>query len=180
MERIRLRFRCDLRWEELEGEDPRERHCGECGQSVINLSSLTRPEAERLLADRVRARGADRVCVRFVQGADGRVEYAEPVGEPRRRLRVLGELGAAAALATVISLPRPAHADLSSEVRGKPGSASTARRADPPKPPPAATTTASNTPATVTARKVEPPPKRPLMGKPVLHPTRELMGDIAE
>lgn len=178
MERIRLRFRCDLRWDDLEGESAVERRCGECGQDVINLSSLTRPAAERLLAERIRARGAGRVCVRFVQDAEGRVEYAEPVTErtPKRRLCVLSELGAAAALATVISLPRASHADLSSQVPGKPGM-TTAQKADPPKPVAAtATATAQRAVPPTTGRR--PDKSRPLMGKPVLH--RESMGDIAE
>lgn len=41
---------CSLEWNDLIGND-RIRHCSVCAENVVNLSALTRAEAERLLAD---------------------------------------------------------------------------------------------------------------------------------
>ena len=57
---------CTESWDAMAG-DARERHCALCDQSVYDLSEMTMPEAKQLLSR------PDRVCVRFVRRADGRV-----------------------------------------------------------------------------------------------------------
>jgi len=56
---------CDADWDSMIGND-RVRFCEHCNLHVTNLSSLTRPEAMRLVA-----RSEGRLCVRFLKGADG-------------------------------------------------------------------------------------------------------------
>jgi hypothetical protein len=58
---------CHVAWESMAGTE-RVRFCGQCRQSVYNLSELDRAEAEAL----VRAHEG-RLCVRFYRRPDGRV-----------------------------------------------------------------------------------------------------------
>src|SRR5262245_12750323 len=58
---------CDADWDSMVGND-RVRFCEHCNLHVTNLSSLTRPEAMRLVA-----RSEGRLCVRFVKRSDGSV-----------------------------------------------------------------------------------------------------------
>ncbi len=78
---LRLSFRCDKRWEELDG-DGATRHCAQCNHDVVDLSSHTP------LGARLRLwlhRGEDPPCVRYeVRG--GRVQFrrGRRCGPPRR------------------------------------------------------------------------------------------------
>ncbi len=91
---LRLGFVCKKRWEDMVGDD-RVRACNGCERPVFNLSAMTRPEAERLLA----TRGLT-PCVRFYRRPDGTVMTSDcPSGERRekRRLAVVASSVAAGA-----------------------------------------------------------------------------------
>ncbi|MEM6567937.1 MAG: hypothetical protein AAF957_05975 [Planctomycetota bacterium] len=80
---LKVQTPCEKRWAELKGEGS-ERWCEQCSLHVVDGASLTRAEARDLVT------GADeRVCMRLVRDADGRVLHADD--PPARR-------GAAAAL----------------------------------------------------------------------------------
>lgn len=64
-------FECDVPWHDMLGEG-RRRLCTQCNEQVVDLSALTKAEAEAVLATRG-------VCVSYVQ-ANGQVVYAS---EPR-------------------------------------------------------------------------------------------------
>lgn len=57
---FKLRYRCGLQWEGLDGEGP-VRHCAQCGQDVVDLSEMT--EAEIRL--RRMKPPEERSCVRY-------------------------------------------------------------------------------------------------------------------
>lgn len=59
---------CPANWEDMVGTD-RERFCGQCALNVINISSLSRQEAEDMLA----LKAGGRVCVQFYQRQDGTI-----------------------------------------------------------------------------------------------------------
>jgi ankyrin repeat protein len=74
---------CNADWDSMIGND-RVRFCEHCNLHVTNLSSLTRPEAIRLVA-----RSEGRLCVRFMKRSDGSVvtkEVAERVHHIARRV----------------------------------------------------------------------------------------------
>jgi hypothetical protein len=56
---------CQMKWEEMNG-DEKSRFCGKCRLNVYNLSALSAPEAEALLA-----RTSGRICTTFYVRADG-------------------------------------------------------------------------------------------------------------
>ena len=58
-EELRLSFRCDKRWDDLQGDGCR-RHCGECDHEVIDLSAHTELGARVTLALH---RGEEPPCV---------------------------------------------------------------------------------------------------------------------
>jgi hypothetical protein len=60
---------CHAVWDDMEGTD-RVRFCDDCRLHVYNLSELSKPAAERLVA---RHEGQGRLCVRFFRRADGTV-----------------------------------------------------------------------------------------------------------
>lgn len=68
LDNVQLAYACPLRWEKLVGGE-RQRYCGQCERHVHNLSAMTRPEAERLLASGVP------VCVRVEVDAQGRAVH---------------------------------------------------------------------------------------------------------
>jgi hypothetical protein len=64
--------------------DERVRFCSECNLSVYNLSSMTRSEAETLIA-----RSEGRLCVKFYRRRDGAIITQDcPVGLRAMRRRV--------------------------------------------------------------------------------------------
>ena len=67
---IDVKTPCPASWESMRGDD-RTRYCVGCGLHVHNLSAMTRPEAEGLLAT---CASAGRLCVRFERLADGVVQ----------------------------------------------------------------------------------------------------------
>jgi hypothetical protein len=72
---------CPASWEAMVGDD-RVRRCELCQLNVYNISELTRPEAEALVA---RSEGT-RLCVRFFRREDGTVLTQDcPVGVLRLR-----------------------------------------------------------------------------------------------
>lgn len=74
---------CSQDWNQMVGTE-RKRYCGECKLNVYNLSGMSKPEAENLIAN---AEG--RLCVRFFQRADGTVLTQDcPVGWKAFKKRV--------------------------------------------------------------------------------------------
>lgn len=101
---LRLGFACKERWEDMVG-DERVRNCAGCDREVFNLSSMTRDEAEALLA----TRGLT-PCVRFYRRPDGTVMTSDcPTGaKPKRRLAVVASSSLAAG---ALLAPSAARAD---------------------------------------------------------------------
>lgn len=66
---LRIAEPCHADWGAMSG-DARARHCEHCRLQVIDLSELSRAEAEDLLA---RGGPGGRLCVRYTQDAAGEV-----------------------------------------------------------------------------------------------------------
>lgn len=82
---IRIASPCSANWDEMYGDD-RKRFCGECKLNVYNLSGMSRPEAENLLAN-----SEGRLCVRFYRRNDGTILTQDcPVGWQKIKRRVSG------------------------------------------------------------------------------------------
>jgi hypothetical protein len=64
---VRVAAPCNADWEQMLGTE-RARFCGQCNLNVYNLSSMTRSEAEHLIAS-----NEGRLCVRFYRRADGSI-----------------------------------------------------------------------------------------------------------
>ena len=64
---VRVAAPCKADWEQMIGNE-RARFCGQCNLNVYNLSSMTRSEAEHLIAN-----NEGRLCVRFYRRADGSI-----------------------------------------------------------------------------------------------------------
>jgi hypothetical protein len=95
---LRIGFACKQRWEDMMGDD-RVRACGGCDRPVFNLSSMTRSDAEAVLA----TRGLT-PCVRFYRRPDGTVMTTDcPTGARRgaRRLAVVASSVSAGAMLAV-------------------------------------------------------------------------------
>jgi len=111
LDNIRIATPCNADWDEMAG-DERVRFCGRCDKNVYNLSSMTRAEAEALVAEK-----EGRLCVRLYQRADGTVLSADcPVGVRKKQLRhrvwaSLSKVAASAALLLGVAGGR-ARADL--------------------------------------------------------------------
>lgn len=86
----KLRFRCDVGWENMTPLGDGRRHCARCDKPVHDLTRLTRKQAERFRRENPGA------CVHVVARADTQELVFAP--EPRRRLPVR-EAAVAAALA---------------------------------------------------------------------------------
>jgi hypothetical protein len=73
LDNVQLAFECPMRWEKLglcgDAED-RKRFCSQCQKHVHNLSAMTRPEAERLLAA-----STTPICIRVELDAQGRAVH---------------------------------------------------------------------------------------------------------
>ncbi len=89
VDRITVRSPCTESWDAMRGDD-RKRFCDKCRLHVFDISAMSRPEAEALLATRLtgggNAPGADRLCVRFARRPDGTV-VTEDCGPVRRAIR---------------------------------------------------------------------------------------------
>jgi len=95
LDRVSVASPCKADWAQMIGTD-RVRFCGQCNLNVYNLSSMTRVQAESLIADT-----EGRLCVRFYRRADGSILTRDcPVGlrAIRRRLSYLAKAVSAAVL----------------------------------------------------------------------------------
>jgi hypothetical protein len=95
LDRVRVASPCKADWAQMIGTD-RVRFCGQCNLNVYNLSSMTKMQAESLIADT-----EGRLCVRFYRRADGSILTRDcPVGlrAIRRRLSYLAKAASAAVL----------------------------------------------------------------------------------
>lgn len=80
---VRVAAPCPADWDEMIGSE-RMRFCGQCSLNVYNLSSVTKSEAESLIA-----RNEGRLCVRFYRRRDGSIITKDcPVGLRAIRRRV--------------------------------------------------------------------------------------------
>ena len=80
---VRVAAPCPADWNEMIGSE-RMRFCGLCSLNVYNLSSMSRSEAESLIA-----RNEGRLCVRFYRRRDGSIITKDcPVGLRAIRRRV--------------------------------------------------------------------------------------------
>jgi hypothetical protein len=83
LDHVRIAAPCKVDWDQMIG-DERVRFCGQCSLNVYNLSSMTRSDAESLIA-----RNEGRLCVRFYRRYDGSIITRDcPIGlrAIRRRL----------------------------------------------------------------------------------------------
>src|SRR3954471_9556528 len=98
---IRVENPCPAEWEKMHG-DARVRFCDECKLHVYNLSSLTRAQAERLVAQH-----QGRLCVRYYQRADGTVITQDCGGGLRRAMQRTRRWMTAAATAVLCGVLSP-------------------------------------------------------------------------
>ena len=83
LDKVRVAAPCNADWNAMIG-DYRTRFCGHCNLHVYNLSSMTKAEAESLIA-----RSEGKLCVRFYRRADGSILTENcPVGLRAIRRRV--------------------------------------------------------------------------------------------
>lgn len=86
---------CNVGWDNMVGNE-RVRFCGQCNLNVYNLSGMTKPEAEHLIAQ---AEG--RLCIRYYRRADGTILTKNcPIGlrALKRRLSRIANASISAAL----------------------------------------------------------------------------------
>jgi hypothetical protein len=74
---------CQESWEQMKGGE-KSRFCLKCSHSVVNLSAMTRSEAEKLIA----RKNDGRLCVRYFVNDDGTTRYKTPVNRPQQVWRV--------------------------------------------------------------------------------------------
>ena len=75
LDHVRIAAPCTADWNQMIG-DERVRFCGQCSLNVYNLSSMTKSDAESLIA-----RNEGRLCVRFYRRFDGSIITKDcPVG----------------------------------------------------------------------------------------------------
>jgi hypothetical protein len=83
LDHVRVAAPCTSDWDQMIGSE-RVRFCGQCSLNVYNLSSMTRSDAEALIA-----RTEGRLCVRFYRRFDGSIITKDcPVGLRAIRRRV--------------------------------------------------------------------------------------------
>jgi hypothetical protein len=83
LDHVRVAAPCKADWDQMIG-DERVRFCGQCSLNVYNLSSMSRSDAESLIA-----RNEGRLCVRFYRRYDGSIITKDcPVGLRAIRRRV--------------------------------------------------------------------------------------------
>jgi hypothetical protein len=75
LDHVQVAAPCPADWNQMMGSE-RVRFCGQCSLNVYNLSSMTRADAEHLIA-----RTEGRLCVRFYRRRDGSIITRDcPVG----------------------------------------------------------------------------------------------------
>jgi len=97
LDHVRVAAPCEVDWDQMIGNG-RVRFCSQCSLNVYNLSSMSRADAESLLA-----RTEGRLCVRFYRRSDGSIITKDcPIGlrAIRRRLSYVAK----AISSTVIGL----------------------------------------------------------------------------
>jgi hypothetical protein len=87
---LRIASPCPADWEKMVG-DERMRHCSECNLNVYNLSAMTKPQVQELIAS---SRGK-RLCTRFYRRADGTVLTQDCPWSFRALTRKVSRLGTA-------------------------------------------------------------------------------------
>ena len=101
LDQVRVAAPCPADWEQMIGNE-RARFCGQCNLNVYNLSSMTRSEAESLIAQ-----NEGRLCVRYYHRADGSVITENcPVGlrAIRRKMSYLAKAMISAILSFLAGL----------------------------------------------------------------------------
>ena len=84
---VKVASPCSASWDDMVGDD-RVRFCGKCAKNVYDLSSMTREDAEALLARKDGDPGGAKLCIRFYRRADGTIMTTDcPVGVRRKRGR---------------------------------------------------------------------------------------------
>ncbi len=107
---------CAVSWDSMTGTE-RVRDCAQCRLRVYNLSAMTRPEAESLIAEK-----EGRLCVRFYRRADGTVITRDcPVGLRAARLKLARMAGAVLALVAVLAAGLGLRRRPAPPLMGKPG-----------------------------------------------------------
>jgi hypothetical protein len=75
LDHVHVAAPCTADWDQMIGSE-RTRFCGQCSLNIYNLSSMTRAEAEHLIA-----RTEGRLCVKFYRRRDGSIITKDcPVG----------------------------------------------------------------------------------------------------
>jgi hypothetical protein len=132
LDNVRVAAPCSADWEQMMGTE-RARFCTRCDLNVYNLSSMTKAEAEHLIAN-----NEGRLCVRFYRRADGSVLTKNcPVGlrAIRRRLTYVGKAVASAVLTFFAGIGIYTVA-MKAEIRSSPMMGEIALQLPPPTPPP--------------------------------------------
>ena len=88
---------CGVSFQDMTPRDVATRLCAACNKHVHDLSRMTRPEAQRILA----SQATEGLCVRYLYDERGEILFAPeaPKLVPASRLTVLKRLVAAAAVA---------------------------------------------------------------------------------
>ena len=91
LDHVKVAAPCPANWDQMMGSE-RVRFCGQCSLNVYNLSSMTKAQAEHLIAST-----EGRLCVRFYRRRDGSIITKDcPVG-----LRAIGRRASYLAKAVV-------------------------------------------------------------------------------
>lgn len=91
LDHVKVAAPCPADWDQMMGSE-RVRFCGQCSLNVYNLSSMTKAQAEHLIAST-----EGRLCVRFYRRRDGSIITKDcPVG-----LRAIGRRASYLAKAVV-------------------------------------------------------------------------------
>lgn len=89
---MKLRFECDQRWADFEGESASVRRCPQCDHMVHNLSAMTRAEARELFRS-----AESRLCVTYARRGS-QVMFAEDLVKLESQRNGVRRLVRAAAL----------------------------------------------------------------------------------
>ena len=103
LDALKIASPCSVSWTDMKGGDDRARDCSKCRLTVYNLSAMSRPEAEALIAQK-----EGRVCVRFFRRFDGTAVIAGGLGLRRVKSLVapVPLMGAVQTMGEIIVTPR--------------------------------------------------------------------------
>lgn len=97
LDQIRIATPCPAAWKDMQG-DERVRFCEQCRLNVYNISSMSKTDAEALIADT-----EGRLCVTYFQRSDGMVITRDcPLGVRVARAVTRRVVGLAAAICCVL------------------------------------------------------------------------------